>query len=499
MVRRLLTGSALQFFQLVISAGIGFFMLPFMISRLGNEMYGLWVLAGSFSAAYGLLDLGLSVTTSRFIAVALARGNLEQANRYVSTSFFLFCLMGGLVVLAAGGVASFASLFVRVPAQATSLTYLIIIIGFEFGISFPMRSLIGAVNAKLRYDATAGTEIAFRLLSAAGIVAILLTGGSIVQLALFSLGLGMFKILVWNATVRRISPEIQISSKMASRQVVWSFFSFSTFACIYQIADLLRFKIDNFVIAAYLGPSDVTHYAIATTLTTYLVSSTVAIMGVLAVVFSHQHGRDDQEAMRRTLHFGLRASTSIVSFMGFGLVAWGSPFIDRWMGPQYRDSYPCLVVIVIGLIVALWQTSGVSALYSNAKHHLLAISNTVEAAANLVCSIVFVQYWGIFGVALGTSLPMILIKLTFQPFLVSRALGIRLRHYFLWLLQAVFFVCIALIIPAIITYYCRGPAYSDLLLTAAFCTLAYFPVVGILNFSTQERYKVWKAVTRIAQ
>ncbi len=46
----LLKGSSFRVIQTLISIGIGFWMLPFLITHLGSEDYALWVLIGGLLA-----------------------------------------------------------------------------------------------------------------------------------------------------------------------------------------------------------------------------------------------------------------------------------------------------------------------------------------------------------------------------------------------------------------------------------------------------------------
>src|SRR5450755_2807636 len=44
---------------LAVTTVVGFFLSPFVVHRLGNLAYGVWVIIGSLVSYMGLLDLGL--------------------------------------------------------------------------------------------------------------------------------------------------------------------------------------------------------------------------------------------------------------------------------------------------------------------------------------------------------------------------------------------------------------------------------------------------------
>ena len=55
------------------SFGLGylysFLLAPFMIGRLGLDAFGIWAVTGAFASYAGLLDLGIGMSLSRFVAV----------------------------------------------------------------------------------------------------------------------------------------------------------------------------------------------------------------------------------------------------------------------------------------------------------------------------------------------------------------------------------------------------------------------------------------------
>ena len=53
---------------LAVTGVISIFLTPFMIHRLGNFEYGMWVLVGSLLDYYGLLDLGMRTAVFRFVS-----------------------------------------------------------------------------------------------------------------------------------------------------------------------------------------------------------------------------------------------------------------------------------------------------------------------------------------------------------------------------------------------------------------------------------------------
>ncbi len=88
-----------------VAAGVGLFLTPLVIAKVGVVGLGLWGAAWSLAHSAGLLDLGLGATYSRFAARALARRDLEALNGAVAVGTGLHlsiaCVVGGAALAGA--------------------------------------------------------------------------------------------------------------------------------------------------------------------------------------------------------------------------------------------------------------------------------------------------------------------------------------------------------------------------------------------------------------
>ena len=58
--KRFLKSSLLRTIETFLLIIIGFFMLPFMVSNLGDELYGIWIIVSSITGALYIFDLGFA-------------------------------------------------------------------------------------------------------------------------------------------------------------------------------------------------------------------------------------------------------------------------------------------------------------------------------------------------------------------------------------------------------------------------------------------------------
>src|SRR3989441_4164705 len=94
---------------------VGVFLSPYIVHRLGDEAYGVWVLIFSLTGYYGIFDLGIRSSIIRYVAKYAALEHRDQLNRLVNTAMIAY-LGVGLLTMSITGVGSFylSSIF-RVP------------------------------------------------------------------------------------------------------------------------------------------------------------------------------------------------------------------------------------------------------------------------------------------------------------------------------------------------------------------------------------------------
>ena len=111
------------------------------------------------------------------------------------------------------------------------------------------------------------------------------------------------------------------------------------------------------------------------------------------------------------------------------LVLHGRDILRFWIGEGFSSNYNVLLVLTIGYCVILMQSASNVFLYVRSRHRLLAAWTLAEGIANLALSIYWSRQYGILGVALGTTVPMLIVRLGIQPFYTLHVMGVTWSEY----------------------------------------------------------------------
>ena len=232
----------------------------------------------------------------------------------------------------------------------------------------------------------------------------------------------------------RAAPALRVSLGLGTRKGNGNGEIFAAIAggqSVVTIAQQIRFRIDSLVVAGMLAVNLVTHYSIGARFMEYFVEVVGNVAGgQLMSVFSQYEGRGDHELIRERFVSATRFSAILSVFVGASLAFYGQMFIERWMGPHFRDSYQVLLILVGPFTLALSQSPSIGLLYGISKHHYIAWTTCGSALVNLVLSLVLAKVWGMYGVAMGTAVELFLSHLLIYPVLFCQFTGLALARAF---------------------------------------------------------------------
>jgi len=435
----LASGALLRVLVLFSSIVSAFFLMPFIIHSIGERWYGLWIIIGTLMGYYGLLDFGLTNASQRFTARALHTQEPDDIHYAVSTSIGIFSAIGAIAIIISGIIMAIAPVFFASDEDITIFRTVIAIMGAKVAISFPFVSFFGIITAKLRYDIVSYATLFKIILRFILFYTYISHGYSIIALAWITLITELLGYFITAYYALKLVPELKIHYQFFNPALLKEYYNYGKFAFLSSIGNVLRFQIDDLVIAKFLSLAIVTHYTVAIRLIEYAGQFMVSILGIFNPVFTKYHTTGDYKAIREKFLFIIQVSAMLSFLLGGTILILGENFILLWMGDKFLDAYIPLIILAIGSIVAQSSSPCVSILYAINKHKYYAYMTLIEAFLNLTLSIILIQYLGMLGVALGTMLPLIITKIYFQPRYTCRQISLQYSKYYYNLIKFILY------------------------------------------------------------
>jgi len=414
---------------LLVHAVVGFLLSPFILHRLGDEAFSLWVLVFALTGYYGLLDLGIRSSIVNYTARFVATRDDGQLSRFLSTSLGFYGVVALVVLLlTAAGFFCLQDLFRIPPALLGSARLLFLFTGLSVALTFPLNIFAGVLEGLQKFSWLQLSNIGVTLLRAVLVVVVLENGGGLLALGVIFLAMNILSFLIFTWMALHVMP-IRLSLRQFERSAFREMVSYGVFAFAIVVAEKLRFQSDAMVIGAFLPATAITFFFVGSRLVEYSSYAVRSMSQIFTPMSSQFHAVGDLVRLRRTFTAGNRACALIIFPLCVTLLILGRSIIEVWVGARYIASYSILVLLLVPRSIYLAQSTSNKILLGMGQHRILAFVLLLEGGVNLLLSLLLVRRLGITGVALGTAIPLACTSLLFLPRHACRVLDMPLGTF----------------------------------------------------------------------
>ena len=428
--KKILKNVGSSWFALGVNVLVGIFVSPYILHRLGDEAFGLWVLIFSVTGYYGLFDLGIRSSIVRYVAKYAATEEYGELNRLINTAMFSYAGVGLLALLITFAGTFYVDAIFRIPASFLATARLLfLMVGTAVALGFPLGVFGGILEGLQRFYLLNSTSVLSTLVRALLIVVALRHGGSLLTVAFITVALPLIGGLVNGAIALHLLPvrfRLNEVDSTSFRRI--ANYSGGTFMII--VATRLRFKTDAMVIGTLLSSAAITYFTIGSRLVDYATDVVGSLAQIFVPMSSQSDAVGDIGRLQKIFVAGNRACALIIFPISAILIILGKSVIEAWVGARYvAASYPILLILLVPSTLMLAQGASGRILFGMAKHKTLAVVVLLEGLANLVLSITLVRRFGIVGDAFGTAIPLTCTVLFFLPRHLCRVLQIHIGTY----------------------------------------------------------------------
>lgn len=406
-------------------------LFPFIVFNVGKEIYGVYLLVMALTGYLGVLEFGVTAAVTKYVAELSAKGDKKEINKIVSASFSLYFLIGLAVALILFALSFyFERIFTVSPQNVTIMRQLFWVSATASLLIWPAKIFEKVLEGFQRFDLLAAFNIARAVLIAASAIIIFKFGLGIVCFLVFSYAFIILKCVAAFVATRIYFLKSKIIFPYFDRRVFKTIFGFSIFLFLSNLVGLFIFDFDSFVIGAFVSVSAITLYGVG-----YNLQRGFRIVNGLlgAPLFSagaNMEGKTAYEKQKSLLIKGTRYMTLMFVPMVIITIVFAKQLINSWMGPGFLSA-----VLPAQILIFFWlfnNTAEVGSSLLVAKGHVKIIFKitALNALFNIVLSLILVKPFGILGVALGTTLPMVLVCFPLTLYQISKIFKVGFREFF---------------------------------------------------------------------
>jgi O-antigen/teichoic acid export membrane protein len=476
----------------IIIVGITTFLLtPFLIHRLGNIEFGIWMLVSSICGYSGLLEFGLRATVQRYVARFRGLDDHDSLNQTFMTALAMTVATGVFIFVSMFSLAWVLPRFFGLAGQREhDFTSLLIVLGASIGFGL-VSMLFGTYLCGWQrfelYNLSGVTKVVTQAILT---VVVLRLGYGVVAMGVVTLaGTICFLPLDWSLA-RHVDPRLRIDWSLPTRARARELLEFSVWMFLNSMGIRLRTFTDSIVIGRVLSVALIAPFSVAGRLMQYFDPIINSIVSPMLPVMSEYDGQGRQQELR---DFFLKATkiTALVSLLIASILVLDARLLLRvWVGEEFVSTYPLVLILLAGYVFELAQRPSTTALVALGRHRALGSWTLGEGLANLLLSVYWGHTYGLIGVALGTTVPLVVVKLTLQPWYTLRMLGISTREYLVSSLLRPILVCVLFLGGG---YWLMSPSASgifELGFTVAWQGLLFCAITWMVGLSSSEKSQV---------
>ncbi len=386
------------------------FIMPRMIDRqLGQEVLGIWDFSWSMVAYFGLIQVGVGSSVSRYVAKYRACGEIDLVSGMVSSVMFLQSIMALVILVLTGLLVYLLPLFwgERLGQGIGDAKVVLLILGASLAVQIALASFTGVITGCHRWDIHNYIKAGWYAVTVAAMIFLLQLGFGIRSLALATLvGLILADVnhLVYAFVLCR---GMRVGLRFVRLSMIRDAFSFGVKTLVPRVGDLLLNQTSSVLIVTFLGPAALALYARPRSLAQHTQILVSKLAFVLTPTASALHSKDRRKELGELLTSATRYAACICLPITIGLVFMGRPLLMLWMGPDYANG-TLVSLVALGNFAMFTFMPAISILAGLNAHGRPGMVHLVASicSVGLVVLVLGPLKFGLEGVAIAVGLPL---------------------------------------------------------------------------------------------
>ena len=245
---------------------------PILLSRLGTEIMGIYILSTTFSGIWVVLDFSVAAGTLKFVAEDVAKGDAKSAAEVIAISLLFYVLIGALI---AGGVwflsPRLTGIFSISLEMETDAVIAFRLAAVRFALFFLTTVFISVFKAFHRFEWAAVILTALSLITFGGATfGVVFMNAGLVGISWIGLAANVviFAVSAGGAIVLCRRRKIFLAAARISFGTLRRIFGYSFFIALNGLSVGLVTQLQRMLVSVFLGPAAVAVFVIAATVMT---------------------------------------------------------------------------------------------------------------------------------------------------------------------------------------------------------------------------------------
>lgn len=407
---RFLSGIGFGYANQILAMAVGLLLTPFLLRRVGQHDYGLWLVGTQLMFYLSLLDLGIVALLPRETAFATGRAKaIEDATDLpviIGQTVRLILWQMPLVVLAA------AIAWFMMPAAWEGLRLPIGVTLLAFVLVFPLRIFSAVLQGLQDLSYLGRTNILSFLLSTGVTVGLIFAGWGLYSLAA---GWVTLQLSIAAASYYRLRNRFPSVLPQGLPVLGWTTararLGQGFWVSLSQIAQVLLNGTDILIIGKLFGPTAVVPFVITGKLISVMSNQPQMLMAAAGPALSQMRMSESRERLSEVCIALSQAMLMLSGAVVCVVLLVNQGFVERWVGARQYGGFWLTAFILLSMLLRHWNLTIGYALFCFGYERRLCLTTLLDGMVSIGAVFLLTRWYGLIGAPVGMIVGACLISL----------------------------------------------------------------------------------------
>jgi len=381
---------------------VALFTIPLLINGLGVERFGILMLLWLVVGYFGIFDLGIGRSTTKFVAEAVSLGEQSDIPLLVWTPLALQVVLG----IIGGGILALITPWLveeilNIPdsLQAESRqAFLILSLSLPFILC--TSGARGVLEGLRKFGLVNGIRIPASIFTFVAPIGVLVFSQNLFYIAA-ALVTGRIVVMIIHVLACFRSVPGLGRPQIPERSLAAKLLGYGGWLTVTNVVGVLMALgyIDRFMISALLDLSDVAYYSTSFEAVNKLLLPVAGLLGVLFPVFS-AYAKDHQEKLSRLYRQAVKIVMASMLPVIMIILTFAEPGLTIWLGAEFAHEAALILQMTgIGVLISAISSVPMGVLQATGQPAIACKLTLVELPVYILLCFVLTSQWGITGTA----------------------------------------------------------------------------------------------------
>lgn len=487
------------YIKIIVTMVISLVSVPLVLKALGESDYGMYNLLAGVVSMLAFLNSSMTISTQRFISVAMGTNDNSRLNEIFSVSIFIHLLLGILIVLIFEGCTFFIfDGFLNIAdnrIDAAKIVYQCLVLStFASVLSVPYSAVMNAKEDLVVFSIIYIVDSICKL-----ILALLLINRSCDRLIMYGIGMAFISLvntLVFRFYVKIKYKEFHFNLSSFNIHTLKDMGSFAGWNTLGSIVVIGRNQGIAIIINQFVGLVANAAYGIANQVNGVLVDFSSTFQRTLNPQLMQSEGMNNRARLHRISFMLTKSSVLVLAFLGVPLIIEMPYVLKLWLHEVPENTIILTQLILILNLIYQFSVGTISSIQAvgNVKVYFICTSSLI--LLNIPISIVLMRNGFPLYSTLITAIVIEIFCFIIRLLLAKHYVDLNISSYFKEVFTPLIFCVLVACVISFPFHYIIDESFMRLAVVCILYAMMYIYMAWKFLLDSEVKAAIYNFITR---